>query len=144
MLWVGSGCHYVCAWECVRWMLLYLFPLLTQVLVWLLAGYYRHKWLNFTLPYSLYRIFRKSDTKQNVQLCILFNKTSTQVMAWHRIDRRLLQEPMVTKFIYMHMHVNDPMSWWLDDLCVEFIRVTGWINHLSLHRWMINTVKSLI
>ena len=36
--------------------------------------------------------------------------TSTQVMAWHRIDRGLLQEPMVTKFIYMHMHVNDPMS----------------------------------
>ena len=39
MLWDGSGCHHVCAWECVRWMLLYLFQLLSQVLLWLLAGY---------------------------------------------------------------------------------------------------------
>ena len=38
MLWDGSGCHHVCAWECVRWMLLYLFQLLTQVLLWLLTG----------------------------------------------------------------------------------------------------------
>ena len=32
-----------------------------------------HKRLNFALPYSLYRISRKSETKQNVQLCILLN-----------------------------------------------------------------------
>ena len=39
MLWDGSGYHHVCAWECVGRMLLYLFQLLTQVLLRLLAGY---------------------------------------------------------------------------------------------------------
>ena len=37
-----------------------------------------HMWLNFTLSYSLYRMSRKSDTKQNVQSCILFNNKCKQ------------------------------------------------------------------
>ena len=57
----------------VRLMLLYVFQLLTQVLLGLLAGYCCAQWLNFKLPYCLYRIFRKSDTMLNVKLCILIN-----------------------------------------------------------------------
>ena len=60
MLWVGSGCHHVCAWGCARWMSLYLFQLLTQVLLWLLAGYSCAQWPNFTLPNSLFTVFRKT------------------------------------------------------------------------------------
>ena len=58
MLWDGSGYHHVCAWECVGWMLSYLFPLLTPVLLRLLAGYCCAKVTYFTLSYSLYTIFR--------------------------------------------------------------------------------------
>ena len=76
MLWDGSGCRHVCVWECVRLM----FQLLTQVLFGLLAGYCCAKWLNFTLPYSLYRISKKkSDTMQDVQFCILFNSIKYSV-----------------------------------------------------------------
>ena len=70
MLSAGSGCHHACVWECMRWMFLYLFHLLTQVL---LAGYCCVKWRNFIFPYSHYRISRKSNAKQNVQLCVSFN-----------------------------------------------------------------------
>ena len=50
MLWDGSGCHHVCAYECVRWMLLYLFHLLTQGLLWLLAGYCCAQMTQFYTP----------------------------------------------------------------------------------------------
>ena len=35
-----------------------------EVYVYGAADYYCAQWLNFTLPYSLYGIYRKSDMKQ--------------------------------------------------------------------------------
>ena len=64
-------------------MLVHLFQIFTHVLLLLLAGDCCAHWLKFALPYSIYRISRKSDTKQNVQLCILFhnNKQTKHEMA---------------------------------------------------------------
>ena len=50
MLWDGSGCQHVCAWECALWMSLYLFQLLMQVLLSLLAGYCSAQVTQFYTP----------------------------------------------------------------------------------------------
>ena len=50
-------------WECARWMLLYLFQLLTQVLSWLLdTDVHRDSILHY---HSLYRIFRNQTRRKN-------------------------------------------------------------------------------
>ena len=70
MLWDGSGCHHFCVWECARWMLPYLFQLLTQVVL----GYYLvTAVLSDSILHSL-RKSRKSGTKQNVKLCIFIQQ----------------------------------------------------------------------
>ena len=77
MLWDGSGYHHVCAWECVGWMLPHLFPLLTQVLLRLLAGYCCAKVTYFTLSYSLYTIFR-NQTRSKI-FNYAFYSTTTKI-----------------------------------------------------------------
>ena len=77
MLWDGSGYHHVCAWECVGWMLPYLFPLLTPVLLRLLAGYCCAKVTYFTLSYSLYTIFRNQTLSKILNYA--FYSTTTKI-----------------------------------------------------------------